>query len=338
MSVYGRWINDWEWQLAHRDPHRRLMSFDWGLEWLPGMDPGFDEPLPLLKQWSIRILQESHEYFGPGPLPEVTLEGDRLSFPTPTPTPYEENNQAWARVWPGRGRDHAVVVVPQWNAGSTSHVALCGWLARLGMTAVRYTLPYHGRRAPGGMRRADLMVSPNIGRTLHATRQAVLEVRALAQWLHREGYRSIGLVGTSLGSCIAYLAFCHESLFRAAVFNHVSAYFGDVVWRGVATRFVRWGLEKQISLPDLRLCWAPISPWYHIDKLDGDGRPHRMITTRYDHTFLPELTRLVLERYAECGIECDVVELPCGHYTLARFPFSYLAGWHICRFLKRELA
>jgi hypothetical protein len=31
------------------------------------------------------------------------------------------------------------------------------------------------------------------------------------------------------------------------------------------------------------------------------------------------------------------VILPCGHYTLAHFPFNYLDGWHMCRYLRSQL-
>jgi hypothetical protein len=31
------------------------------------------------------------------------------------------------------------------------------------------------------------------------------------------------------------------------------------------------------------------------------------------------------------------VVLPCGHYTSATFPFNYLDGWHMCRYLVNQL-
>jgi predicted acylesterase/phospholipase RssA len=181
------------------------------------------------------------------------------------------------------------------------------------------------------------MVSPNIGRTLAVTRQAALEVNQAVQWLRQQGYRRVGVVGTSIGSCIAYLAFVHYRDIDVGVFNHVSPYFADVVWTGLSTRYVRWGLEGQITLPDLRLCWLPISPAGYVQRLSRDARPHLMITARYDLTFRPRLSDQVFLEYDRLKIPYHRAELPCGHYTTAHFPFKYLDGWHIARFLHRHL-
>ncbi len=342
MSLYGRWITAWEERLARQDRQRRVLPFEWGLDWL-GLSADGSDPLTVLKEWSRRCFDSGFDCFEPPTMAAVAVSGDRLWFESPLPSFYPINNRAAARLWKSRdpalsGAGPAVIVVPQWNAAADSHAGLCRMLARLGLTAVRLTLPYHEERNPEGRRRADLMVSPNLGRTLHAVRQAVLEVRLLATWLRRQGYGPVGVMGTSLGSCVAYLAFASDPELAAGVFNHVSSFFADVVWRGRATRFVRWGLQGEIRLAELRECWAAISPWHYIDRNRRLDRPHLMITARYDTTFPPDLSRLVFERYAELGLPVRRVTLPCGHYTTAYPPFVYLDGWHICRFLRRHLA
>jgi len=337
MSLYKRWIDSWENRLTQRDPHRRVFPFDWGLEWLGLNGESAAPEVDRVSAWSRKAVENSDRVFSAQQMEPISLSEDLLSFTTPTPSPFEENNRVRCRIWKSESSRSAVIVIPQWNADAKSHVGLCELLNRFGLTAVRITLPYHETRAPGGMKRADLMVSPNIGRTLHATRQAVVEVLTLARWLREQGYEKVGLMGTSLGSCVGYLAFTHDCSIDAAVFNHVSAYFADVVWTGLSTRFVRWGLEGQIELDDLRECWAPLSPWYFIGRLRMCERPHLMITARYDPTFLPELSELVFKRYRELGVECERATLPCGHYTTAHFPFNYIDGWHIVRFLRKQL-
>ena len=42
----------------------------------------------------------------------------------------------------------------------------------------------------------------------------------------------MGMVGTSLGSCYAFLASVHDPRIEVNVFNHCSTYFADVVWEG----------------------------------------------------------------------------------------------------------
>ena len=68
-------------------------------------------------------------------------------------------------------------MLPQWNSDPEAHVGLCQLLARVGISALRLSLPYHDDRMPPELERADYIVSPNIGRTLHANRQAVLDAR-----------------------------------------------------------------------------------------------------------------------------------------------------------------
>jgi hypothetical protein len=337
MSIYGDWVEAWERKLTLRDRRRRIFPFEWGLEWL-GLDSANDTaPLDVLHQWAREVLQDSERFYRARPVESPRLESSQLFFASPTPSLLERNNRVRCRIWPSPGSKSAVVVLPQWNASPNSHAGLCRILSKLGLTAVRMTLPYHEERAPEGMERADFLVGPNIGRTLHGTRQAVLEAIQVVGWLRDQGYEKIGIMGTSLGSCVAYLAFSHRCDIDTAVFNHVSAHFADVVWTGLSTRYIRWALEGNISLEELRDCWAPLSPWFFIERLRRCPRPHLMITARYDLTFLPRLSDPVFSRYAEQGLACDRVELPCGHYTTAHFPFNVLDGWHICRYLRRRL-
>jgi dienelactone hydrolase len=85
---------------------------------------------------------------------------------------------------------------------------------------------------PAEINRADYAVSANIGRTLDAVRQGVVDVRCCLDWLEQQGYDKLGIVGTSLGSCYAFIAAAHEPRIRVAAFNHASTYVADVVWHG----------------------------------------------------------------------------------------------------------
>ena len=84
----------------------------------------------------------------------------------------------------------AVVVLPHWNASFGQHAALCQGLARLGIPALRLSLPYHDFRMPPELQRADYAVSANIGRTIDATRQAVIDSRSCFDWLEQQGYET----------------------------------------------------------------------------------------------------------------------------------------------------
>ncbi len=252
--------------------------------------------------------------------------------------PYETRHDAAStrRASPAfRTRRRAVVVLPQWNAGPDGHVGLCRLLNRFGLSALRLTLPYHDARRPPELSRADYIVSANIGRTVQACRQAVMDARRAVRWLALQGYDHIGILGTSLGSCLALLTAAHEPLIRAQALNHISPYFADVVWRGLSTTHVRQGLERAIDLERLRQMWLPISPHVYLDRVRD--KKTLLVYARYDLTFPLDLSRQLVREFERQGIPHELAILPCGHYSTGLTPFKYLDGFVLARFLSRNL-
>ena len=244
--MISRVFHDWERRLAPAAEHRLVRPFEWGLDWIDGLEPGPADEVERLAAWASRAVEESDAFFSLPPCDDYLLEGDRLSFPSAVTTPHPENNVVRARYFPERserGRRRAVVVLPQWNADAGGHVGLCQLLNRFGISALRLSLPYHDARMPPELRRADYIVSANVGRTAQVCRQAVLDARRAIAWLAAQGYTSIGILGTSLGSCLSMLTAAHEPLVRAAALNHISPYFADVIWEGLSTAHVREGLN-----------------------------------------------------------------------------------------------
>lgn len=358
-----RWMHRRERYFAMLNDNRVVRPFEWGTEFIAGNPNGAD-PLGLFRRHAAETLENSDEYFH---LPEIkdfevtdvadtprrtsykTKKGGRreepkyslqdLHWTSPVQTPSAENNTAYARLFRHLpDRKAAVVVLPHWNAQPGSYFDLCRFFNRVGVSALRLTLPYHEERMPEGLERADFLVSPNVGRTLQSVRQAVLDTRAAVRWLYREGFENVGIVGTSIGSCVAFLAFAHDETVRSAVFNHVSGHVADVVWRGLSTYHVKEGLEEEISLGDLRTCWAPISPMNYMAKMKSlPARPQRYIYTLYDLSFPVDLSRETMKALREHGIEHSEVSIPCGHYTLGEKPWVYLDGYKIISFLRRNL-
>ena len=190
---------------------------------------------------------------------------------------------------------------------------------------------------PGELERADYAVSANVCRTIDATRQAVIDTRACYDWLEQQGFTEFGIVGTSLGSCYAFLASAHDARIRVNMFNHCSTYVADVVWEGLSTRHIRESLERAIALPTLRELSRCVSPPSYWDLFTRKKHRSKFIYTRYDTTFPVHLSKDVIQGARQQNWDHDVAVLPCGHYTLGAFPFKYLAGYEICSFIKRNL-
>lgn len=315
-----------------RDNNRRSLPFEWGLEHLGLPSNGNSEAA--LREFARQAVSDSSSFFSCERTNDYHFDGEILKFASAVDTPYPENNTVWGRFFES-GKDLAMVVLPQWNCKWDRQLTLCRVLQKAGISALRLSLPYHHHRKPAHLERAEYLVSSNIGRTLTAIRQAVLDARRSADWLLERGYRRVGILGTSVGSCIGFLAFAHDERFCTAAFIHASGFFADVVWTGLSTRHVRRSLESAIGLEELRYLWSPISPNPFINRLRGTDRRILMIAGRYDPTFLPELSQQAHDEFARCEVPHEVAWLPCGHYTMGAFPFNALVGYRVVRFLKK---
>jgi pimeloyl-ACP methyl ester carboxylesterase len=198
------------------------------------------------------------------------------------------------------------------------------------------SLPYHDARRPDHMERAEGLVAANIGQTLATNRQAIMEVRLAADWLEGRGYSRLGVLGTSIGSCIGFLAMAHDPRLKYNAFIHVSSMFADVVWRGLSTSHVRQTLESRLGLEELRRLWAPISPTPFIPRLRGSRNPMLVIAGKYDLTFPYELSLQTMGELQDHDIGFERMILPCGHYTMAMFPFREIVGFSVVRFFRRH--
>jgi dienelactone hydrolase len=268
-----------------------------------------------------------------------------LRFTSPVRTPYPENDQVNARWFPAseekmRGKPRqAMIVMPQWNADAFSHNVLCSLFNRFGISALRLSKPFHDIRRPAGIERSDYAVSANIGRTLAAGRQAVIDVRCCLDWLQQQGYQQFGILGTSLGSCYAFIASAHDARLRVNAFNHASMSFGDVAWTGQSTRHIRAGFEQAgLTQQQLDRLWSGISPVSYMERFGRNPKKVLVIHARYDLTFLPEYSEQVLESFARQRIDFVSKVLPCGHYTTGEFPYNFLDGWWLGSFVRSSFA
>ncbi len=351
-----RLFHDWEHRLASVSKDRVVRPFEWGTDWLPSSTTTDEPPLSRVQSWVDEVMKDSASFFALPSTPAFTFtegppalrdtgEAGTLSFPSAYRTPHVENNTVYARWFPARGempvgrgtasRGRAVVVLPQWNADPGGHVGLSRLLARLGISALRVSLPYRDARMPPELTRADYIVSSNVARTVQVCRQAVLDARGAVAWLASQGFERIGILGTSLGSCLSLLTAAHEPRIRAQALNHVSPWFADVVWRGLSTRHVRAGLDGHIDLETLRDLWRPISPFSFLDRIANTET--LLVYARYDLTFPVDLSRRLVTEFERRDLPHEVSVLPCGHYSTGMAPFKFLDAYLLIRFLRQAL-
>jgi len=343
-GLYARWMEQWERDLATRDTNRVVRPFDWGADWLHSI--GFPK-MPAhpngdsagwMEGFVSQALADSDRFFAYEPVRDYRLEQGELTFTSPVHSPYPENNTVRAQWFPApKDRGRVLIVTPQWNSGPDGHVGLAKLLNRFGISALRLTMAYHAERKPAETARADYHCSANVGRTIHAGRQTSIDIRACIDWLEGKGYRRIGVLGTSLGSCMAFIATAHDARVRLGIFNHVSMYFSDVVWTGLSTKYVRDSFASHVTQDELRRYWSLISPASYLDRFEGRDLKSLLVWASHDSTFLPVYSQQVLEHFRRKGLPHKVFRLPCGHYTTGQFPFNLMDGLAMCRFAAGNL-
>jgi len=331
-----------ERRFATVDNNRVVQPFGWGAEFITDNQNGTD-PHGFFAEYSRAAVENSDEFFFDPKISdfkfEISNSAGQVTWTSAVKTPSTENNTVRARYFPnGKSKKAAVLILPHWNAKAGSYFDLAKVFNRFGISALRMTMPYHEERNSPGFERADHLVPPNVGRTLQSLRQAVVDSRAAVTWLKEQGYEKIGIVGTSIGSCVGFFAFVHDMRIDAAVFNHVSGYPADVVWHGITTQHVRMGIGDNLTLEQLREYWLPISPMAYIEKLAAlPPRPQRYIYGLYDLSFPLDLSRDTIAALRKHNIAHSEVAIPCGHYTLGEKPWVYYDGFKIVSFLRKHL-
>jgi hypothetical protein len=337
-----RWMHRRERECWMRDDDRIVHPFGWGTEFVVS-DANGGDPRRVFSEFSREMVAASDAFFFDPELlnlrSEISDLRETIIWKSAVETPSPENNTVYAHYFPDdKNKKTAVIILPHWNAKAGTYFDLARLFNRLGISAMRLTLPYHEQRNPPGFDRADHLVAPNVGRTLQSLRQAVVDTRAAVTWLKAKGYEKIGVVGTSIGSCVGFFAFTHDMRIDAAVFNHVSGYPADVVWQGITTSHVKESLAEHLTLDELREYWLPISPMSYIDRLAKlRPRPQRYIYTLYDLSFPVDLSRDVMAEIRRRDIAHSKVTIPCGHYTLGERPWVYYDAWKIVNFLRKYL-
>ncbi len=258
-----------------------------------------------------------------------------IKFPSDLSTETEENNVVSAKVTQSGSLDRALVVFHHWNS-SNRQPQIANFFARRGITVVEITLPYHFERSRPGASYADYMLSPNLGRTIQSVRQGVWDGRKLIHWLKGEGYKEISVLGMSLGSWVAGLVAAHDAAVSKAALFLTAGSLADMVWTGRATRAIRASLEPEITLNDLRTAWGPLNLNNYADRLARPDLDLQIVLAKRDTVVLRELSATFLQTLHHTGARPDILELNCGHYSLAMPPHILWAGLRLKRLLMRD--
>lgn len=237
----------------------------------------------------------------------------------------------------GSSRERAVIVIPHWSAAPGAYDAVGAILALAGFTTYVMTLPHHGSRgASGAPKIANDFLNADLGVAIRSIRQSVCDIRSLISWVSGKGAKEIHLIGVSLGSCIASLATAFDARVSKSCLLLTAGDFAETVWRGRATRHIRAEIDSYIDLAQLRRIWAILSPSNFVARFRENRSRFLIVSGKIDEVVPFDTASRFVDELCAAGIRPDWLVLPCGHYTLSSFPFSWLSLIRAMRFLRTD--
>jgi len=331
--VFYRWLDRWDEQRARQgEEHKHAAEFALDAERaFPGVSKitSIEEFCALADQ----ALADPDFFNEPtGRNQDFERKDGWLRFPSDISTDVNQNNVVLARITESGSFDQALVIFHHWNATAWNR-QIASFFSKRGITVVELALPYHFERSRPGSVHADYMLSPNLGRTIQSVRQAVLDGRKLIHWLRREGYGEISVLGMSLGSWVAGLIAAHDPAVSKASLFLTAGSLADMVWTGRATQSIRDSLAPVADLTDLRRAWGPLNLENYAPKLARPDLGLHIALAKRDKVVLPAISQRFMQRLKDEGAQPKILELNCGHYSLAVPPYSLLAGLSLKRFL-----
>ena len=259
-----------------------------------------------------------------------------LRFPSAIVTETKTNNTVNARIYEAANIRQAIVVLPHWNASMWAYHSFSQQLRRIGFTTVEVTLPYHGCRNREAAAVSDYFLSANLGRTIRSVKQAVLDTRRVIDWLFQQQYANVGLIGISLGSCVAGLVAAHDCRIRRSALVLTAGDFAEVVWTGRATRHIRSALASEATLAQIQNVWSIIATESFVSELARAGHQCLIVSGRRDQVVKPYLTERFVKGLRAANGNCRWHTLECGHYSLGRLPFSVWTFLLLARFFRSK--
>ncbi|MBN9245817.1 MAG: dienelactone hydrolase-related enzyme [Mesorhizobium sp.] len=333
--MYHRWLDRWDERRAQRgEVGKSTAAFTLDAD---RAFPG-EKDVKTIREFCVlagQAVADSTFFDEPGGNDQgFERQGEWLTCPSDISTDVAENNVVWAKISDSGSFDQALVIFHHWNALSWNR-RIASFFSKRRITVVEIAMPYHFQRSRPGSSHADYMLSANLGRTIQSVRQAVLDGRKLIRWLKGNGYCDISVLGMSLGSWVAGLVAAHDpAVLKASLFLTAGS-LADMVWTGRATRAIRDSLEPEIGLADLRRAWGPLNLENCVDRLARPDLALQVVLAERDKVVLPELSTRFIQKLNDAGARPNILEMNCGHYSLALPPYILLAGLSLKRFLSR---
>ncbi len=241
-----------------------------------------------------------------------------VTYPSVVSTPYAVNNKVTAYLFlpTGPGPHPAMVVLHEWNAGSTKGgFLLCRAIAKAGVAALFVTEPFSLSRKPKTENREDAeILSGNVPHMVGALRQAVLDARRGLDYLAQRpdiDPARLGVSGISLGGVLSGVVAGVDQRVKVILTLVGGADFARGFWNGLLTRRYRNEiLRSGYTYETYQAAMAPIDAAYWLPQRHFNPEDALMINGRYDLVILPNEAKALAQDLGGT----DIVWTNTGHY------------------------
>lgn len=156
-----------------------------------------------------------------------------------------------------------------------------------------YTLPYHLDRQPlNSLYSGEYMVSADVEGTLQAIQQAVVDLRALVQWIKKNKGGKVLLIGISLGGFLTNLTATVEAEVNGLVSIMYANALSFSIWKTPPGKYIKKDLvANKFTYQQLKDYWNIIDPSCYQPLLPKENI--LLISGKYDqYVWLEDTDRL----------------------------------------------
>lgn len=278
-------------------------------------------------------ISEAELFFSPLlPAEPLDISDNKIIFQSDISTEDNKNNTFECIVSNSGSKKHAVVVFHHWYARNR-YKSFSKYFKSRGITVIEATLPYHFSRGSDDYSE-EKFFNANLGFTVRAMRQAVLDGRKIVRWLDGQGYEKISVVGMCLGGTVAGLIAAYEEKVDKAVMMVTPSSPADLVWSAETMKPLRSRIEPNMSFQDLKSAWGLINLDNLLFGLTRRKLDLMFVIGKDDATVQPKFSEKLIDRLKKCNRNPKVFRLNCGHSSIGTFPYNILAARKVMRFLK----
>ncbi len=119
--------------------------------------------------------------------------------------------------------------------------------SRHGYTTLMPVLPYHFERTPKGEKSGLAFIKGNDVELAFRFEQAVTDMLTCIDYLEKEGFSSVNIMGFSFGGMISVIAMALDKRITKGVFAVTGGNYEYITWKSLATRVLRVSYEEDES-------------------------------------------------------------------------------------------